>query len=641
MNTQSFLDNFRHIANAPGGVQRLREMIYYLGVTGAICKQDPSEGDGGALLEDIYEKKQTRIEQGQFKRSARLENLKDTFIESMPDIPKTWVWTRLVEIGEISPKNVAEDDALTSFASMSKISEMHAVPPQPENRLWGTIKKGYTHFADGDVVVAKITPCFENGKAAVIRDLTSGIGAGTTELHVVRPLPGVDSAFIYIFLRSPYFKMIGEGHMTGTAGQKRLPTEYFATRPIPLPPIAEQKRIVAKVDQLMALCDKLEGQQQEREKRFPVLSLASHARFAEAPDQLNLKAIFDDAETVSPEDLRKTILSLAFKGKLVPQNTNDESAAKLLETIAKSLPPIVRHGRKSQTKKTAQPYMIPSNWAWSKFPELGEFGRGKSKHRPRNDSSLYVSGIHPLIQTGNVSRSNGTIKTYTAQYNEKGLAQSKKWPIGTLCITIAANIADSGILGFDACFPDSVVGFIPSEKLPSVRYFEYFMRTAKENLEDFAPATAQKNINLGILEQVLIPIPPAAEQSRIVAKVDQLMALVNQLEEQQNKKLKIAEFFALAAVAAITGTQTKEQETMKSPQTELVTKLQAGSRPKATDKAPLANIVTKHNGELSAKALWQQSGLEIDAFYQQLKTEMANGWIVEPAKAIMKEVEVD
>jgi type I restriction enzyme S subunit len=203
MNAQSFLANFEHIANAPNGIKRLREMIYYLGVIGALCPQNRAEGNGAELLEVIEREKQTRIEQGLFKRSLKFENLKEMFTESLPDIPEAWVWTRLVDIGEINPKNDADDDVMTSFASMSAISEMHDVPPQPENRLWGVIKKGFTHFANGDVAVAKITPCFENGKAAVIRDLTGGIGAGTTELHVFRPLPGIDPAFIYIFLRSP------------------------------------------------------------------------------------------------------------------------------------------------------------------------------------------------------------------------------------------------------------------------------------------------------------------------------------------------------------------------------------------------------------------------------------------------------
>jgi type I restriction enzyme S subunit len=178
------------------------------------------------------------------------------------------------------------------------------------------------------------------------------------------------------------------------------------------------------------------------------------------------------------------------------------------------------------------PFDLPVGWTWARFPELGTFGRGKSKHRPRNDPALFDGGTHLLIQTGDVARSQGVIETYTNKYNDFGLSQSFKWPKGTLCITIAANIADSGILSFDACFPDSVVGFIPASMFENARYFEYFVRTAKANLLEFAPATAQKNINLEILNSVLIPLPPLAEQRRIVAKVDELMALCAQLEAQ-------------------------------------------------------------------------------------------------------------
>jgi type I restriction enzyme S subunit len=119
-------------------------------------------------------------------------------------------------------------------------------------------KKGYTHFAEGDVGLAKITPCFENGKSAIFRNLTGGIGAGTTELHIVRPL-SVHQDYILLFLKSPHFIQTGIPKMTGTAGQKRVPTEYFAYSPFPLPPLAEQHRIVAKVDELMALCNRLEA----------------------------------------------------------------------------------------------------------------------------------------------------------------------------------------------------------------------------------------------------------------------------------------------------------------------------------------------------------------------------------------------
>ena len=129
-----------------------------------------------------------------------------------------------------------------------------------------------------------------------------------------------------------------------------------------------------------------------------------------------------------------------------------------------------------------------------------------------------------------MARSGGLVKTHSRLYNDIGLAQSGMWPAGTLCITIAANIADSGILTFDACFPDSIVGLIAHDSFEDARFFEYFLRTVKNDLHECAPATAQKNINLGILKQVLVPLPPVVEQRRIVSKVDELVALCDRLE---------------------------------------------------------------------------------------------------------------
>lgn len=158
-----------------------------------------------------------------------------------------------------------------------------------------------------------------------------------------------------------------------------------------------------------------------------------------------------------------------------------------------------------------------------------------------------------MVQTGDVSKADPLISTCTALYNQNGLNQSRLWPKGTMCITIAANIADTGILAFDACFPDSVVGFIPFEDDLSVRYFEYFIRTAKGHLEDYAPSTAQKNINLDILGQLLVPLPPAKELKRIVAKVDELMALCEALKarfaEAQTTKIDLADAIVKQAVA--------------------------------------------------------------------------------------------
>ena len=154
------------------------------------------------------------------------------------------------------------------------------------------------------------------------------------------------------------------------------------------------------------------------------------------------------------------------------------------------------------------------------LPELGEFGRGVSKHRPRNDEAL-LGGVYPLIQTGDVANSGLYITEYHSTYSELGLRQSKMWNEGTLCITIAANIARTAILGFDACFPDSVVGFNANENTNNV-FVHYWFSFFQEILESQAPESAQKNINLKILSELKVIVPDIQEQKEFVAFVAQV-----------------------------------------------------------------------------------------------------------------------
>lgn len=153
------------------------------------------------------------------------------------------------------------------------------------------------------------------------------------------------------------------------------------------------------------------------------------------------------------------------------------------------------------------------------LPELGEFGRGVSKHRPRNDPKL-LGGKYPLIQTGEVANSELYITSYENTYSELGLKQSKMWQAGTLCITIAANIAKTAILTFDACFPDSVVGFKANDRTNNI-FIHYWFSFFQAILEAQAPESAQKNINLKILSELKIIVPPIEQQNEFVAFVEQ------------------------------------------------------------------------------------------------------------------------
>lgn len=170
-----------------------------------------------------------------------------------------------------------------------------------------------------------------------------------------------------------------------------------------------------------------------------------------------------------------------------------------------------------------------SDCEWLTLSEVSlDFGRGKSKHRPRNDPSLY-GGSYPFIQTGDVRNSGHLITQYSQTYNEAGLAQSKLWPRGTICITIAANIAETGILDFDACFPDSVIGMVVNPEKTSQHFVEYLLQSLKVNLAAKGQGSAQANINLATFENERFPFPSLEEQERIVGIVDKLDTFVNDL----------------------------------------------------------------------------------------------------------------
>lgn len=169
------------------------------------------------------------------------------------------------------------------------------------------------------------------------------------------------------------------------------------------------------------------------------------------------------------------------------------------------------------------PVVNPRSWPIKKFSEVGTLDRGVSKHRPRNAPEL-LGGPYPLVQTGEVANCDGYIYSHTSTYSEVGLRQSKMWPAGTLCITIAANIAKTGILAFDACFPDSVVGF-RADELATVEFVRTWLSFLQKSLEEKAPESAQKNINLAILRNLDVPLPPLRLQrdfARRIAAVEKL-----------------------------------------------------------------------------------------------------------------------
>jgi type I restriction enzyme S subunit len=387
MNHDLLLAHFNRISDAPDAIPRLRQFVLDLAIRGKLVEQDPKDEPASALLRRIQLKKTEIAKEAHLKKEKPLPPLEGT--ELPFNIPKGWHWSQLAQIGFINPRNTVDDGLQSSFVPMSLISSEYGVANTHEVRPWGEIKKGFTHFANGDVALAKITPCFENGKSTIFRGLTGGVGAGTTELHVVRPVI-VCPDYVLIFLKCPHFIESGIPRMTGTAGQKRVSTEYFAHSPFPLAPLAEQHRIVAKVDELMSLCDRLEAEQREREARRARLTAASHHHLNNGTNaetlRKNAKFFVEHLPrlTARPDhitQLRQTILSLAVRAQLVPQDACDEP---ILSTIRQLKPAFRDQGvplNDSGEFEAAGRHILPSGWAWIKGKWIADFIDPQPSHR--------------------------------------------------------------------------------------------------------------------------------------------------------------------------------------------------------------------------------------------------------------------
>ena len=387
--------------------------------------------------------------------------------------------------------------------------------------------------------MAKITPCFQNAKSAVMNGLTGGFGAGTTELHVFRrSSEGVLPEFVILYLKTRGFITRGIPRMTGSAGQKHVPSDYFARSPFPLPPLAEQMRIVAKVDELMALCDRLEAQQQERETRHAALAGASLARFADAPTPANLDFLFHSSFSIQPLDLRKSIVTLAVQGKLVPQDPNDEPAEELTAHIA-----AMRNAKKAKHYEPVpvdeMPYEVPFSWAWVRLGNIS-----------LSSDSGWSPQCLPEARSG---ADWGVVKVSAVSWGVFKPEENRALPPGITsrpdCEVKAGDFLLSRANTEELVARSVVVDQTPPRLMMSDKIVRFTIPDEIErafiNLANTTDASrayyarnasgtssSMKNIGREVMCNLPIPLPPLAEQRRIVAKVDELMALVDALETQ-------------------------------------------------------------------------------------------------------------
>ena len=540
MNADRLLDQYERIADAPDAIARLRRFILDLAVRGKLVEQDPEDESASVLLKRIAAEKARLVKSGEVKKPKVLPDMLDD--EPPFLLPPKWQWSQIAEIGVINPRNDAPEDLTASFVPMRMIPAEYGLENLHHLRPWAEIRKGYTHFAEGDVGLAKITPCFENGKSTVFRELTGGLGSGTTELHIVRPL-FVNPDYIIVFLKCPHFIETGIPRMTGTAGQKRVPIEYFANSPFPLPPLAEQHRIVTKVDELMALCGRLEAARTEREATRDRMASASLVRLND-PDPVVFRnhAAFA-LENLTPltirrdqiKVLRQTILNLAVRGKLVPQDPNDEPASELVKQIAAEKARLVRSGKIKKPKALPEmlndepPFLLPPKWRWSQIAEIGIIN-------PRNNASedLTASFVPmPMIP---------------AEYGLENQHQPRPWAEIKKGYTHFAE-GDVGVAKITPCFENGkstvfreLTGGLGSgtTELHIVRplfvnpdYIIVFLKCPhfiETGIPRMTGTAGQKRVPIEYFSNSPFPLPPLAEQHRIVAKVDELLALCDRLE---------------------------------------------------------------------------------------------------------------
>lgn len=433
-------------------------------------------------------------------------------------LPEGWAWATLKEVvSSITYGHTASSTDEPVGPRFLRITDI-----QNGRVDWETVPYCKCNDIDkyalknGDIVIARTGAT--TGKSFLIGDLAER-SVFASYLIRLETMEDLSAVYLSRFMQTPHYWRQITTVSKGSA-QPGANASILSKLDIPVAPVAEQSRIVSAIESL-----------QERSSRARVL-----------------------LSEVGPliGQLRHSVLRSAFSGRLTADwraaNPNVEPASELLSRIraerkqrweAEQLAKYEAKGKqppKNWQDKYQEPEPVdesglpelPDGWCWVYLPEVGYMNRGKSRHRPRNAEHLY-GGPYPFVQTGDIARSNGRIESHSQTYTEAGLQQSRLWPAGTLGITIAANIASTAVLTYPACFPDSVVGVIPDKAICSPEYIEFFIRTAKEDLERFAPSTAQKNINLGTLSRLAIPIPPRNEIDELVRLAKKAMEIASSI----------------------------------------------------------------------------------------------------------------
>ena len=506
MTLDTFFKKFDQFADAPNAVAKMRELVLELAVQGKLVEPPSKPETDRAWLA--------------FKKeiSERIYSY-DPAPPPPFEIPNHWEWCVLAEVADcrasakVPPSSISDNDWVLDLEDIDGTTgQIIQFATFAERRSLST----KAAFGPGDVLYSKLRPYLNKVVVAEKK------GFCTTEIIPLRPAIFHELGFLRIYLRSLTFLNYAAQKNYGMK-MPRLGTKDLESAQIPLPPPSEQKRIVAKVDELMALCDRLEAQQQEREEQARALARASLARFAEAPTPANLNLLFHKSYNIPPADLRKAILTLAVQGKLVP-SMGDTEIKQLGEILAE---PSSNGISKSPTPDTSATEVLRISAGTSRedfFVNEADFKHVSLTATEIENAKLRAGDLLACRYNGNLH----FVGRFSLYRGDSGRTQVN---------------------------PDKLIRFRVDTARHDPRYVCFSMNSAttRAGIEAMCATTAGNiGLSAGRIKTIPITLPPLAEQRRIVAKVDQLMALVDQLETQLAASRATAKNLLEALVAELT-----------------------------------------------------------------------------------------
>ena len=469
--------------------KKLRQKILDLAIRGKLVPQDPNDEPASVLLERIRAEKERLIKEGKIKQSKKSAKSSDTphyENEVLFEVPESWECCHVSDIFELNPKNNVPDDTKSGFIPMACVDDGFGYAHSFETRPWGEIRKGYSHFQNGDIGIAKISPCFENRKSTIFYDLPNGIGAGTTELTVLRGHCVNIEFYLYLF-QSEWYIFEGTKEFKGVVGQQRVNKEIFTTLLIPLPPIEEQNRIVTEIKKWFSLIDTLETAKEDLQE--------------------------------SIAQAKSKILDLAIHGRLVPQDLNDEPAIELLRRINPKFTPC------DNAHDTNQ---LPKSWCWATLGNIFQHNTGKAL----NKSDSLEGTLKPYLTTSNVYWDSFDFTEVKQMYFKDSEIDKCTVQKGDLLVCEGGDIGRAAIWNYDhdICIQNHIHR-LRAKGMIDHRLYLYVLMLYKWTDKIHGKGIGLQGLSSGLLDKLIIPVSPYNEQKRIVAKIEELFAVLDEIEE--------------------------------------------------------------------------------------------------------------